>query len=132
MRTPDDLTRCPKDFSRADKALYAGTRAALKKRGVWQPEYSPLLERYVGAVGRAREALARIMAREAAEPGSGWVTLGDRKQLVQHPDVKTLREAERDADDRAKSLLLTPADRAKLGDVPTQKPEPGKFQGAFG
>ena len=129
-RGPEDVSSCPRHFDAASKRLWQRTRALLKDDGRWRPEFSPLLERYVGALERARLAMGRIVAREAAGE-QGWTSLGAQRQLVQHPDVKTLREGERDAHEYARALLLTPAERAKLGD---EKPPPsgGVFDGAFG
>lgn len=72
---------------------------------------------------RVRE-VRRELSRDA------FTAFGSQGQLVQHPDLKTAREAERDANDYATALLLTPAARQKLGD---EKPAPagGKFGGVL-
>lgn len=136
MTTNPDTIECPADLDRESKKVWRRTRLLLSKENRWRPEYSLLLERYVRAIEVGRLARTRISARAVAlaRSGSGeemaYLTHGSQGQLVQHPDLKTARDAERDANDYAKELLLTPAARAKLGDeVPTKG---GKFGGAFG
>lgn len=63
---------------------------------------------------------------------TAYTAWGSQGQLVPHPDLKTAREAERDANDYAKELLLTPASRAKGGDSTAGKGKPGAFGAAFG
>ena len=134
---PDDTTACPADLDKQSKAVWKRTRTILKRDGRWRPEYSLLLERYVRAIEVGRLARQRIAARavELAKAGQGegmaYLTHGSQGQLVQHPDLKTAREAERDANEYGKELVLTPAARAKGGDD-GQKPPAGKFGGAFG
>jgi len=130
MRPPSDVTPTPKHLSPAGKALYVHSRKLLKADRRWRPEYSPLLARYVGALERAEAAYTRIIAREKVEAGTGWTSFGDRRQLVQHPDVRTLREAERDAHTYAEALLLTPAEREKLEIVEPRAPS--ALSDAFG
>jgi len=102
------------------------------KEGRWRPEYSLLLERYVTAVEVGRLARERISDRAAKDgEAAAYQTRGSQGQLVQHPDLKTAREAERDANEYARELMLTPAARAKMGEEP-QKAARGKFAGAFG
>jgi phage terminase small subunit len=124
-----DHTPCPVDLDSASKALWTKTRDGLKVARRWRPEYSPLLERYVRALEVARVIRGRIAKRAKADPGSAYTTTGSQGQLVQHPDVKTARDAERDADKYAAELMLTPAAQASR---PDEKPPTGKFGGAFG
>lgn len=80
----------------------------------------PLLERYVRAMETARHARERLAAADT------YVTLGSQGQLVQHPDIKTAREAERDAHEYAGALLLTPAARSRHGVTGGERP-PGRL-----
>ena len=130
MPASGDVTGCPADLDTTSKSIWTKTRNLIKAEGRWRPEYSLLLERYVRALERGRHCRTRILLREQLDPGTGWVTHGSQRQLVQHPDVKTMREADRDAHDYATALMLTPASRAKMGEPP--KPSGGKFGGAFG
>jgi P27 family predicted phage terminase small subunit len=132
MPPSGDVTGCPGDLDTTSKSIWKKTRNLIKTEGRWRPEYSLLLERYVRALERGRHCRARIAAREELTPGEGWFTTGSQRQLVQHPDVKTMREADRDAHDYATALLLTPASRAKMVDAGPTKPAGGKFDGAFG
>lgn len=91
------------------RGLWRRTRDALIEQDSWRPSDVPLLERYVRAMETARHARDRLAAAET------YVTLGSQGQLVQHPDVKTAREAERDAHEFAGALLLTPAARSRHG-----------------
>lgn len=136
MPTNPDTIECPGDFDRISKSIWRKTRALIKKEGSWRPEYSILLERYVRAIEVGRLARARIAARAKALKQSGqddamaYLTHGSQGQLVQHPDLKTARDAENDANNYARELLLTPAARAK-GGAPAPVGKGGKFSGAF-
>jgi phage terminase small subunit len=131
VRASPDLTTCPRGFDTQSKRMWTRSRALLKAEGRWRPEYSPLLERYLLMLQHARHAQRRIDDREKAEPGTGYIGRGVQKQPVEHPDVKGLRAALREANDYARELLLTPAAREKMGEE-KPKPGPGKFGGAFG
>jgi P27 family predicted phage terminase small subunit len=127
-----DTTTCPADLDRASKTVWRKTRHLLIRQDRWRPEYSLLLERYVRACEVARLARARIAERARTDPTSAYTSRGSQGQLVPHPDLKTAREAERDATDYARELTLTPASRAKVGDHGAAKVAGGKFAGAFG
>jgi len=153
---PDTIT-CPADLDRTSKAVWKKTRAILRKDDRWRPEYSVLLERYVRAIEVGRLARQRIAEREAelaklrpeweAERATAraagdldalkraernlsrtaYTAWGSQGQIVPHPDLKTARDAERDANDYAKELLLTPAARQKTGEA--EKGPAGPFGG---
>lgn len=129
MPTSTDVTTCPSDLDRQSKVVWRKTRLLLVKQQRWRPEYSLLLERYVRACEVGRHARLRI-AKRFAEGGeqSAYMSYGVKGQLVQHPDLKTAREAERDANDYATALMLTPASRVKLTEEP-KRPGPSKFGG---
>jgi len=110
------------------KRTWRKTRHLIVKDGAWRPEYSLLLERYVRSCEVARHARHRLAVRAAADPASAYTTTGSQGQLVQHPDLKTAREAERDAHEYAGALLLTRAARQRLAEP--QAPS-GKFAQAF-
>jgi P27 family predicted phage terminase small subunit len=113
----------PRDISKRFRELWTKTRQALESQGTWQASDAELLSRYVRALERAH------LAREDLKREDGTVVLtaiGSKDQIIQHPSVKTAREAEQDADARARMLLLSPEARAKAGDVGAKKPG-GKF-----
>lgn len=128
---PADVSTCPRDFDAVSKTLWKRTRELLKRDNAWRPEYSPLLERYVRAIEVGRLARGRITERAKVDPESAYLTTGSQGQLVQHPDLKTAREAERDANEYARELLLTRSARQKLGEEAAPAVG-GKFGGAFG
>jgi hypothetical protein len=66
---------------------------------------STALERYVRSCETARHSRAKIP--------EGGTTKGSYGQLVEHPAIKTAREAERDAHKYATDLFLTPSARCK-------------------
>jgi len=116
----------PTDLDAKAKRLWRDTRNALQEQGDWIDSDAQALERYVRACERARLARDGIPRDE-----DGRLVLtapGSKGQIVQHPNVKTAREAERDAADYAAALLLTPAAR-KRADV--RPPVEGKFFGRF-
>ncbi len=121
-----DTSGCPSDLDPFSATVWKRTRHQLMKDGRWRPEYSLLLERYVRSCEVARKARGRIAIRAAVDPDEAYTTRGSQGQLVQHPDLKTAREAERDANEYGKELILTPAARQKLGEQPVPS---GKFGG---
>lgn len=132
----------PRGFDEKSKELWRRTQGQLVRQRTWEDSDAPLLERYVGALEIARQARQRILDREAAfarwldNPGEddrgperGWTSWGAQRQLVQHPDVKTMREGLRDAHEYAKELLLTPRAR-KQNEIDTTPTDVGG--GKFG
>lgn len=101
---PRDAAPPPDDLDDESKDLWRKTKRHLVKQGTWQDSDAATLERYVRAMQRAREA------RSATR---GLTTKGSQGQLVQHPNLKTEREALRDAHLYATDLLLTPASRRR-------------------
>lgn len=125
-----DTTTCPADLDRQSKAVWKKTRSIIRRDERWRPEYSLLLERYVRAIEVARLARTRIAERAKVSPDAAYTTRGSQGQLVQHPDLKTARDAEKDANEYARELGLTPAARAKLGE-PERAPVGGAFAGVL-
>lgn len=113
---PSEQSPPPEGLDRASRGLWRRTREALIEQQTWRPVDVATLERYVRAVERGRQARARL------EASGQYTALGSNGQLVQHPDVKTAREAERDAQEYAGALLLTPAARSRHN---VSVPEPG-------
>lgn len=99
----------PSDLSDDAKALWRKTQKQLEEQNTWQESDMPALERYVRAMARARLAWEGIPRDK--EGNLNLTARGSQGQLVQHPNVKTTREAERDAQDYARDLLLTPKAR---------------------
>lgn len=104
-------TAPPPDLDRESKALWKVTLEHLEAQGTWQASDVKTLERYIRAEERAR--VARDGLPRDRDGRLVLTTKGSQYQLVQHPNVKTCREAERDANDYAKELLLTPASRRR-------------------
>jgi len=98
----------PKDFTEPMKALWNAVQRALRHQATWQASDVGCLERYVRAVARATAAQA-IVAKE------GLTATGGRDQPVAHPAVRIARDAERDAAEYARDLLLTPRARHLAG-----------------
>jgi P27 family predicted phage terminase small subunit len=109
-RSPDSVT-APRDLDDASRALWRLTITQLEEQGTWQVSDLPALERYIRASERAR--LARNALPRDRDGQVVMTAKGSQHQLVQHPNIKTCREAERDANDYAKELLLTPAARRR-------------------
>ncbi len=109
----------PAHFDGEARRLFALKVATLVRDGLWDDDRDgELLERYVTAVQVARQARTRIAQRadeDRTDPAAAYITSGSQGQLVQHPDLKTAREAERDAqvyEDKLRDRL----DRAPVGD----------------
>ena len=100
-------TTPPDDLDAQSRTFWRRTLGQLKAQGTWQDSDVPTLERYV----RASE-LARRSREHTPDHGT---TRGAAGQFVEHPLIRTVREAERDAHRYAEALLLMPADRRKLG-----------------
>ena len=109
-RQPDSRIP-PADLSAPSKALWTWTIKVLEEQGTWQASDLPALERYIRASERAR--LARESLPRDKDGRVLLTTKGSQYQLVPHPNIKTCREAERDANDYARELLLTPAARRR-------------------
>ena len=126
-RMSRDTTGPPGDLDTTSKALYRKTKEQLEAQGTWESSDRELLARYIRSLERAR------IARDALRDEKGrprFTCVGSQGQLVQHPDLKTAREAERDAHEYAKELLLTPAAR-KRAEVEVKR-DVGKFGGVLG
>lgn len=115
----------PDDFDAEAKAIWRKTIKHLEEQKTWQPSDMAALERYVRALSRARLAWSGIPRNK---DGSLDLTArGSQGQLVQHPNVKTARESERDAHDYARDLLLTPKAREQHELAKKQVEKGGKF-----
>jgi len=110
MASTGDLhgVRPPPGMSAGERRLFLSIRRELHAQGTWQDSDAGALERYVRALERARTAL-EIVERE------GMTAEGASGQPVTHPALRIAREAERDAADYARDLLLTPASRRRAG-----------------
>jgi P27 family predicted phage terminase small subunit len=97
-----DAAGMPSEFVGRERRIWEDVEHYLRTKGLWNKVYSELLERYIRALTRAREA------RETEEQ-EGTTAEGSTGQTVVHPVVKIARDAEHDALDLAKELLITPA-----------------------
>lgn len=90
----------PAHFDEAARILFLEKVVSYQQAGMWDDEDREILERYVTSVQVGRLARERIKKRadeSPDDPASAYTTRGSQGQLVQHPDLKTSREAERDA-----------------------------------
>jgi len=115
----------PEDFDAVAKALWKKTQKQLEEQSTWHESDMPTLERYVRADERARLARAGLPRDKKGKPM--LVATGSQGQKVQHPNVKTAREAERDAHEYAKDLLLTPKAREQHQIEKRRSEKGGKF-----
>jgi P27 family predicted phage terminase small subunit len=114
----------PSGLDAASKALWRLVVDDLTARGVLRDVDEPAIGRYVVAEQVARLARQRMAARAKRDPDSAYTTRGSMGQLVQHPDLKTAREAERDAASYAADLGVTPRARAVLREQLPAGPDP--------
>jgi len=127
---PRDKTPPPEDLDAESKKLWKATKKHLEDQQTWEDSDAKMLERYIRADERARVARAALPRDK-----NGVLVLttnGSQDQLVQHPNVKTAREAERDANEYAKELLLTPKAREQHELERKRAAAAGTFGGAFG
>jgi P27 family predicted phage terminase small subunit len=127
MATPPTAEIPPDTLDRFGRALWTRTIRELKAQSTWSPSDSPLLARYCTSVQVGRLARGRIAANAARIGDRAYVTEGSRGQLIQHPDVKTARDADRDASAYAAELLLSPKARAQHA-VRTPPTGPSRLQ----
>jgi P27 family predicted phage terminase small subunit len=106
--TVDRVANAPHDFTEPMRVIWRKTIRQLHEQGTWQDSDVGCLERYVRAVFRA-QAARTIVASE------GMTAEGSNGQPVAHPALRIAREAERDAAEYARDLLLTPAARRRAG-----------------
>jgi len=120
-----DEPGCPGDLDATGKDLWRKVKKHIQDRGDWKPVYAHLLSLLARADLRARKARADLVDEQGRQC---LTTLGSQGQLVQHPSVKTAREAERDVLEYMRALRLTPQEVAKAGGE-APKPPVGKFGG---
>lgn len=113
---PPDLT---KDF----KALYRKVREEMRNQGTFEDTDRILLGMFVRCLERAAVARSGL--------GDGPVTvIGSKGTAVPHPLVRIARDAERDAAEYGKELLLSPRSR-KQYEIEARKAG-GRFGSKFG
>jgi P27 family predicted phage terminase small subunit len=115
----------PDDLDDTSKAVWKKTQKQLEEQGTWQESDMGALERYVRALERAR--LARAGIPRKPDGTLDMTARGSQNQLVQHPNVKTERESQRDAHDYARDLLLTPKARQQHEIAKEVAEKGGKF-----
>lgn len=94
----------PDDFSRKMKAAYSKVRRQLTEQGTWKDMDAPTLALLIRSWDRAE--------RVREELGDTLTAEGSKEQVIAHPLLRVLRDAEQDAHRYATDLLLTPAARA--------------------
>src|SRR4051794_10599420 len=105
---PSGWIKPPSDFEPFAVELWNRLIRELRQQGTWQASDIGTLERYVRAAARARAAQAIIAT-------DGLTSTGGRDQPIAHPAVRIARDAERDAAEYARDLLLTPRSRRLAG-----------------
>lgn len=112
----------PASLSKPSKALWRLTIEQLTAQGTWADSDLPLLERYVRSMEVARALRDGIARRALDHPDFAYTSIGSQGQLVAHPDLKSAREAERDANGYAQDLLLTSRSRRQHNIKPKTGP----------
>ena len=107
----------PTHLDADSKRIWRETYTFLVESDLWDDVTAPILDLYVTALARARDA--RLVSLE--DP----FVEGSKGQLVRHPAYQVAREAEQDAHKYAESLLLTPAARRRLKVTAAQEELPG-------
>jgi P27 family predicted phage terminase small subunit len=98
----------PDDLSAPFRALYRRVRTAMQAQGTWENTDQYLLGLYVRVLERAALARSSITTRGNVVQ---LTTTGSKGNPIPHPAVKIARDAERDAEEYAKELLITPRAR---------------------
>ncbi len=111
---PRSRTGPPADLDEAARKLYRRVKDRLELDGLWENVTIPTVERYCRATQDAREARRRLAHFLVDHPDDATVR-GSHGQPTAHPDLKVIREAEKDAQQYAEALLLTPAARKRVG-----------------
>jgi P27 family predicted phage terminase small subunit len=117
-----DATGPPDDLSTAFRRLYRRVRTAMQAQGTWEDMDYLLLGTYVRCLERAALARAAITSGNVVQ----LTTTGSKGNPIPHPAIKIAREAERDAQEYAKELLITPRAR-KQYELEARKVGGGKF-----
>lgn len=113
----------PGDLDTHAQALYRKLRDHLRE-SEWRDSDHYLLTEACRADQRARAARAEMTDGESGKVR--LTTKGSTGNLVQHPNLKTAREAEQDFISALKELGLTPAARRRL-DIKPAPPDVSKF-----
>ena len=122
---PEGWTYPPGDLDEESKDLWTRVQHDLRRQGTWTKSDRDALERYVRAAARARHARVEL------DRHGSLTAVGSQGQPVPHPAVRIAREAERDAAEYARDLLLTPRARRAAG-VMERTPLDDQFEAVFG
>jgi P27 family predicted phage terminase small subunit len=122
---PEGWTYPPGDLDAASKDLWTRVQHDLRRQGTWAKSDRDALERYVRALARGRDARAEL------EHHGSLTAVGSQGQPVPHPALKIAREAEHDAAEYARDLLLTPRARRTAG-VMERSPLSDELDAVFG
>ena len=102
-------TSPPPGLSERERHVFLAVRRQLHEQGTWQESDAAALVRYVRALRRAEEARAELDLHGSP------IGEGPGGRPVPHPAVRIERDAEHDAAEYARDLLLTPAARRRAG-----------------
>jgi P27 family predicted phage terminase small subunit len=97
----------PDDLDPQFRVLYRKARTAMQAQGCWEDTDHLLLGLYVRCLQRAATARESITKGNVVQ----LTTTGSKGNPIPHPAVKIARDAERDAEEYAKELLITPRAR---------------------
>ena len=115
----------PDDLSPAFRALYRKVRTGMQAQATWEDTDATLLGMYVRCLERAAIARKAFTKDKVVQ----LTTTGSKGNPIPHPAVRIAREAERDAEEYGKELLITPRAR-KVYELEARKAD-SKF-GLFG
>lgn len=119
---------CPSDLDTIAKAHWRRIKGHLERRGDWTAPCGYLLELLCRAEQRARDARKAMVDEDGKQ---SLTAAGYKGQAVQHPNLKTARDAELDVLKYLTALRLTPQELARGGGEAPKPTKGGKFDGAF-
>jgi P27 family predicted phage terminase small subunit len=102
-------TSPPPGLTEDERRAFLAVRAHLREQATWQESDTAALVRYVRALRRAADARAEL------DRHGSQIAEGPGGRPVPHPAVRIERDAEHDAAEYARDLLLTPAARRRAG-----------------
>jgi len=104
----------PADLDAESKRVWREALQELRALGVWTEPTAALLALYVRSLQSARQARERIARRKTKQgEEAAFFSRGSMGQLVAHPDIGIARQAEADAANYGRELLLSPAARRR-------------------
>jgi P27 family predicted phage terminase small subunit len=116
----------PNGLDAPAKALWKRVVSDLQQREVLRDVDASAIERYVRSEMVARQAWARLAAREKVEGAAAWRCRATHGGWMPDPDVRIAQSATKDAAQFAHDLGITPRARAQIR-VPAHADEIDEF-----